>query len=80
MFKLESGNTFKYTCFTIFTSVSLYTTTSVAIYTICARSAVFTWIRITLINICRCETENVMIEYLFIFNFNVFNKCRNFFI
>ena len=65
MFKLESGNTFKYTCFTIFTRVSLYTTTSVAIYTICARSAVFTWIRITLINICSCESENVMNKCIF---------------
>ena len=66
MLKLKSGNTFKYTCFTIFTSVSLYTTTSVAIYTICTRSSVFTWIRITLINICRYESENVMIKYIFI--------------
>ena len=65
MLKLESGNTFKYTCFTIFTSVSLYTTTSVAIYTICARSAVLTWIRITLINICSCESEYVMIKCIF---------------
>ena len=74
MLKLESGNTFKYTCFTIFTSVSLYTTTSVAIYTICARSAVFTWIRITLINICSCESENVMIKYIKKINLNASNK------
>ena len=74
MLNLESGNTFKYTCFTIFTSVSFYTTTSVAIYTICTRSAVFTWIGITLINIFRCESENEMIKYIFFFNLNVSNK------
>ena len=73
MLNLESGNTFKYTCFTIFTSVSFYTTTSVAIYTICARSAVFTWIGIALINICKHESGAIMIT-----NVKKMFKCEHF--
>ena len=67
MLKLESGNTFEYTCFIIFTSVSIYTTEDVAIYKICARPAVFTRIRITLINKCTCESERVVGRYFLLF-------------
>ena len=53
--EIKNKNNFHYTCFTIITSVSGYTPTSVAIYTLCATSSIFTWIVFTVINICNCK-------------------------